>query len=603
MAKGKKTKKKNWKLRRQLRKTFGCLFMISALIVTAIPVQPNEAAVNGGWTEDRENYKTKYWVYSKNATIPTITKDDTPVYQDQTGNFRFVYVNRAGDWEAADMEKFAVVVDYEREQSLDGGKLTIPSTMDAYIKYTDTATGGGSGTPGEASAYAAANKKGKPLFYKVETTRMEEVQGDPVLTSEDLNGDGKFNDYIYPVETREVRASVRFAPCTKESKDIWSPNGVDVPLYYFLGNGTPSEDDKKDESKWQQVQGVNDGRITEANVKYIGNQYAQEKDGKWKLYPSTTKRSVFGGTDQGAAAANISVLTIGNNLLGVGDYAFLGCTNLKGIKFGNGLNTLGNYSFADCRQLTTVTMDPNTMINVLGAGAFANCDFLQSIELPVALEAIGDFCFKNCKSLTKVVMTTDEKNGLGCNLKRIGYRAFENCSSLEELTLPASYNGAEGTAGGKDTANSNNFHLSTVNGCTSLKYIKTFSTTLNFVSDASGGGTVDGNYGIEEFKKEVKESFYFEGPGYTSNSGSVKTPVHNMANVNHICFKYLNDDRYEIVEDGLGYDRDPSTLDGVGLVFQVNKAGNLIKFQIEDLDGNIVNKHVDRKSTRLNSSH
>ena len=593
MAKGKKTKKKNWKLRRQLRKTFGCLFMISALIVTAIPVQPNEAAVNGGWTEDRENYKTKYWVYSKNTTIPTISKDNTPVYQDQTGNFRFVYVNRTGDWEAADMEKFAVVVDYEREQNLDGGKLTIPSTMDAYIKYTDTATGGGgSGTPGEASAYAAASKNGKPLFYKVETTRMEEVQGDPVLTSEDLNGDGKFNDYIYPVETREVRASVRFAPCTKDSKDIWSPNGVDVPLYYFNGTGTPTEADKIDETKWTQVQGVNDGRITEANVKYIGNQYAQEKDGQWKLYPSTTKRSVFGGEDEGAAAANISELTIGNNLLGVGDYAFLGCTNLKGIKFGNGLNTLGNYSFADCRQLTTVTMDPNTMINVLGAGAFANCDLLQSIELPVALEAIGDFCFKNCKSLTKVVMTTDEKNGLGCNLKRIGYRAFENCSSLEELTLPASYNGAEGTAGGKDTANSNNFHLSTVNGCTSLKYIKTFSTTLNFVSDASGGGTVDGNYGIEEFKKEVGESFYFEGPGYTSNSGSVKTPVHNMANVNHICFKYLNDDRYEIVEDGLGYDRDPSTLDGVGLVFQVNKAGNLIKFQIEDLDGNIVNKHV-----------
>lgn len=592
MAKGKKTKKKNWKLRRQLRKTFGCLFMISALIVTAIPVQPNEAAVNGGWTESRGGYKDKYWVYSKNTTIPTIKKDNTPVYQDQTGNFRFVYVNRNGEWDAADMEKFAVVVDYERGQNLDGGKLTIPSTMDAYIKYTDTAIGGGSGAPGEASAYAAASKNGKPLFYKKETTTTREVQGDPVLTSEDLNGDGKFNDYIYPMETREVRAFERFAPCTKESKDLWSPNGVDVPLYYFIGAGTPTEADKLDETKWQQVQGVNDGRITDANVRYIGNQYAQEDGGKWKLYPSTPERSVFGGEDEGVAAANISQLTIGNNLLGVGDYAFLGCTSLVGIKFGNGLNTLGNYAFADCRGLKTVVMDSNTMINVLGAGAFANCDFLESIELPVALEAIGDFCFVNCKKLKKVVMTTDEKDGLGCNLKRIGYRAFQNCSSLEELILPASYNGAEGTAGGKDTPGSNNFHLSTVNGCTSLKYIKTFSTTLNFVSDASKGGTVDGNYGIEEFKKEVGEGFYFEGPGYTSNSGSVKTPVHNMANVNHICFKYLNDDRYEIVEDGLGYERDPSKLDKVGLVFQVNKAGNLIKFQIEDPDGNIVNKHV-----------
>ena len=48
-AKGKQGKKKNLKLRRQLRKTFGCLFMISALIVTAIPVTPTEAVAPTGW--------------------------------------------------------------------------------------------------------------------------------------------------------------------------------------------------------------------------------------------------------------------------------------------------------------------------------------------------------------------------------------------------------------------------------------------------------------------------------------------------------------------------------------------------------------------------
>lgn len=586
MAKGKKTKKKNWKLRRQLRKTFGCLFMISALIVTAIPVQPVEAAP-GGWIENREKY-TDHWVYSNNTNIPDIKDlDNTPVYQDQDGNFRFVYVNRSGDWNAADMEKFAVIVDYSQDQDLPQGKLTIPSAMDAYIKYTSANSSN--------NAYAAASKNGKPLYYKVETPTTREVQGDPVLTSEDLNGNGKFDDYIYPTETREARTFERYAPCTYSTKHIWSPGDVDITLYYFTGNstGTPSNSDLITENgDWQEIQGEADSRIIAAPVRYIGDHYAVETNGAWKLKESTSQHSVFGGEEEGQAASNIMELTIGDNLLGIGNYAFLGCNNIRSIKFGNGLNTLGNYSFANCRQLRTVTMDSNTMINVFGSGAFENCDLLESIELPTALEGIGDFCFKNCKSLTKVVMTTDEKTGLGCSLRRIGYKAFENCSALTSLTLPASYSGADKGGGSV-------FHLSTVKGCTSLEYIKTFSPTINFVSDAkapsgnydNGSETVDGDYGFNEFKEEVGDTFYFEGPGYTSNSNSTKSQVHNTANIRHICFKYLNEFRYEIVEDG--YSTENTGTPDVGLVYQVDNDGNLIRFQIEDkTTGAIVNRHV-----------
>ena len=83
MAKGKKTKKKNWKLRRQLRKTFGCLFMISALIVTAIPVQPNEAA-GDGWNVTDPN---QCWIKSSGNAIPTIQGDKVKVYQDETVSY------------------------------------------------------------------------------------------------------------------------------------------------------------------------------------------------------------------------------------------------------------------------------------------------------------------------------------------------------------------------------------------------------------------------------------------------------------------------------------------------------------------------------------
>ena len=43
MSKEKTTKKKNLKLRRQIRKTVGALFMVSAIVVAAIPVPDIEA--------------------------------------------------------------------------------------------------------------------------------------------------------------------------------------------------------------------------------------------------------------------------------------------------------------------------------------------------------------------------------------------------------------------------------------------------------------------------------------------------------------------------------------------------------------------------------
>ena len=76
MAKVKKTKKRKWRLKKQVRKTLGCLFMISALIVTAIPVQPMEAAPGGpaGWVEEidppnNDWSQSNNWVYSNTTTI------------------------------------------------------------------------------------------------------------------------------------------------------------------------------------------------------------------------------------------------------------------------------------------------------------------------------------------------------------------------------------------------------------------------------------------------------------------------------------------------------------------------------------------------------
>ncbi len=590
MAKGKTTKKKNLKARRQLRKTLGCLFMISALIVTAIPETPAEAA-GAGWSETDP---TKCWLKSESTVIPTIATD-APVYQDETSNYRFVYVDSNGQWNAgSDKNKVAVIVDYNRDQDLPGGNLTIPSKMDAYVKFTDS---------GSTGTYAAANKQGKPLYYKVIEPVTTTIAGPEELSSEDLNGDGILNDYTSTTITKATEGFVKYEPCLQAQKSVWSPDNVDVQLYYYNSDdGIPpaSALTEEDEALWTAVTDDTDNRIASAEVRYIGKQYAEyvtdsSGNGKWQIAgASTSTRSVFGGTGEGAAAANVTNLTIGSNLVGIGDYAFYGCTNISNINLGNGLNTLGNYAFANCRNLATVGMDYYTNLTTLGAYAFSNCDMLKEFALPTNVTTIGDFCFQNCSNLKKIDMTGASYDAeKAFSLEKIGYKAFLNCTSLESLTLPKSYNGA-------DKAGNPVFHLSTVQGCKSLKFISTPSQTLQFVTDAEtatnevdgsytgeGAGVVDGSYTFETFVADVGDEFYFEAPGYVDGSNNTKkTPVHNIANIRHICFKYLNEDRYEIVEKGIGVEAGTADQPGaevaVGLVFEINSPGDLIGFRIED---------------------
>ena len=556
MAKGKKTKKKNSKLRRQLRKTFGCLFMISALIVTAIPVQPTEAKLNGsaGWMQDVSDFKSD-WIYSNTANIPDVMANITstsepPVYYDKDLRYRFVYVDNNGKWDNTSSKiKSAVIVGFVRGALPD--TITVPASVDAYIRYMDTSD------PNAESYFAAANKQGRPLYYKGEKKKTRNFDNTPVLSSQDLNGDKIINDYIYP-ETGEYaysktddfvepegEASVSgraaadfggFRPCTPEMEATWQEKEL---YYYDSGDGIPptgaTDKDETEDTNWKLAYGDDVGRIAEAPVEFIGNYCVTALSDK--LVESSPTASVFGGTND--AASNITTIKFGVNkdglspLRGIGNYAFYGCKGINSVKFGNGLATLGNYAFGNCMRLTSATLveqieggTTGASLKTLGAGAFYNCEALSSFVVPYSVMEIGDFCFKGCKSLEEITLTTDKDKGLGSSLEKIGYRAFEDCGSLKNLILPASYKGAEGdaTKGGKG---GNVFHLSTVKGCGSLESIKTFDRNIQFVSDApkgagdnnapgdgynEGKGFVDGDYNFDTFKSEVGEGFYFEGP-------------------------------------------------------------------------------------------
>ena len=103
--------------------------------------------------------------------------------------------------------------------------------------------------------------------------------------------------------------------------------------------------------------------IREAAVKYIGNQYLNVTNdnishtsswsipagGDWNyITEANADKGVF------ATAGNISTLNIGENLVGIGNFAFYECTSLSSVSFGNGLKVVGNWAFAACGTLNNV---------------------------------------------------------------------------------------------------------------------------------------------------------------------------------------------------------------------------------------------------------
>lgn len=169
----KTTKKKNRKLRRQIRKTVGALFMASAIVVSAIPVQDVSADETMASTDTQKikvlNYTTSAMdAYEKisdynntNAVLSSIepdlrsgvpyVKEDATIYTTGDGMFQFAFVKPS----STASDEVAVILGAVIN-SLPGNKLTIPANVDAYKKYTANTT---------ADGYCAVNRKGEYLYY------------------------------------------------------------------------------------------------------------------------------------------------------------------------------------------------------------------------------------------------------------------------------------------------------------------------------------------------------------------------------------------------------------------------------------------------------
>ena len=174
--------------------------------------------------------------------------------------------------------------------------------------------------------------------------------------------------------------------------------------------------------------------------------------------------------------SQVTQYTIGDDVTGIGNYAFYGCNNLTAITIPNKVSTIGNSAFGACTNLTAVTINSPAVLaksyspdaslkdifgnqvnqytigdaaTSIGKYAFYDCSGITSINIPSSVTTIGEFAFKNCTALpvydnvryadtylVEAVDNTLTSHSLKSGTRFVGDEAFCNCASLESITIP-----------------------------------------------------------------------------------------------------------------------------------------------------------------------
>ncbi|MBQ9927635.1 MAG: leucine-rich repeat protein [Lachnospiraceae bacterium] len=585
-------RKKNRKLRKQIRKTVGALFMASAIVVAAIPVQDVAANVD----EKTTKVSLQHTQAADEFANPTVTdyKSSVPsandswvsgaekmVYTTGDGMFQFTYMRPNQN----DTNKYAVILGYNSVGS-DNSTLTIPNELIAYKKYSENVSSEG---------YCLVSKNGEFLYYKDKEQRTDangallyqvyqlpDADGNPVDTTVnqyDINIRTKEDGtkvYIYKRDTgttdetgnkiyEEVEYTLvplmddTYSPCYYEKKSEWE--GIaDDDLYYRVDPADDSYDNHvraaADNNHWK----------IKATVAYIGNDVITSPTaGTWEV--TTNKPSSGNGVFKNAG--NVQHLTIAGNIWGIGDYAFSGCSNLQSVTLGDNLITIGNGAFANCIRLTECNVKPNARLEAIGKDAFYNCPTLSSFLVPVGTKALGDSCFEDCSSLQSISFGGD---GGAVALTHMGDHVFKGCSALTGFEFPINYK-------------ENNLDIDMFEGCSSLQYIRIKNNDIDFNDDHS----YDGSNGYpdcrdntwESFIATVPVSFYLEGPD--NPDAPPASSIHKTAIEESIPFKYLGQELYEKIEYEHDIVQDANTTNkSAKVTYQVNNNNELVKFWIAD---------------------
>ena len=145
------------------------------------------------------------------------------------------------------------------------------------------------------------------------------------------------------------------------------------------------------------------------------------------------------GQDCFAGTALVDV-SIPDNVVTIGEGAFMNCPALKKIVIGNGVTSMGESVFENCDVLTDVTIGSGVV--TIGDCSFYDCDALETIYIPSNVTHLGDGAFYHCDNLKTAVigngvteLITRYTGGDNWGSSRSGKGTFEGCVNLTSVTL------------------------------------------------------------------------------------------------------------------------------------------------------------------------
>lgn len=172
-------------------------------------------------------------------------------------------------------------------------------------------------------------------------------------------------------------------------------------------------------------------------------------------YGGTTTQPINYGWN--ITTANIpTTITINSgtySVVGIGNYAFEGCSSLTSVTIPNSIIGISDVAFLYCNKLLYVTIDSDYLfkkndksrsasrifggqvqeyilgnsVTTIGDGAFYNCADLKNINIPNSVTSIGSCAFEQCRWLTSITIPN--------SVTSIGDSAFYNCRQLKEMII------------------------------------------------------------------------------------------------------------------------------------------------------------------------
>ena len=155
-------------------------------------------------------------------------------------------------------------------------------------------------------------------------------------------------------------------------------------------------------------------------VSYKGIEMAVKRVHKYAFYQNQNLKNVnlsLNGDVEDYAfygCKNISQVTLGEAVTGIGSSAFSGCSSLENIVIPNSVTNLGAYAFQNCRKMGLAKLGSG--VKTIGQYAFNGCSALPKIQIPHSVTAIDNNVFEKCSSLKTVIMDDGQEAEL-----KLGY--------------------------------------------------------------------------------------------------------------------------------------------------------------------------------------